>query len=91
MIYIFSIQSFNPSYSGYRPGSIYPPTVGSKRCNVSILLILDIGLEGSIERRRSWQSSIVSILLILDIGLEDFTPNEVMELLTSFQSFLFWI
>ena len=38
-------NGFNPSYSGYRPGSRWKPRPGNANYPVSILLILDIGLE----------------------------------------------
>ena len=39
------VARFNPSYSGYRPGSRLPVLLNLQPISVSILLILDIGLE----------------------------------------------
>ena len=62
--------SFNPSYAGYRSGSVARHWHQTRQNFVSILLMLDIGLEGNSRWFRDGNSQ-VSILLMLDIGLEE--------------------
>ena len=83
--------SFNPCYVGYRSESCYYNRIILVFINVSILVMLDIGLKDDDVHVLRIVFNHVSILVMLDIGLKENLRRVENKWLMMFQSLLCWI